>query len=89
MSEMVERVARAMCAAAEDDWDWSVFYIVDANDTAETGREVYRDMARATIEAMREPTDAMLLADPRREMDLSEESWEAMIDAALKEGVKE
>lgn len=53
MSEMVERVARAMCEAADDNWDWSVFYIVDANDTAETGHDVYRDMARAAIEAMK------------------------------------
>jgi len=62
MSTMVEKVARALCEAADDNWDWSIFYIVDANDTAETGRDVYRDMARAAIEAMMEPSKMMVAA---------------------------
>lgn len=49
----VERIAMALCKAADDDWDWSVFYIVDATDNAETAREVYRAMARAALAAMR------------------------------------
>lgn len=49
--EMVEKAARAMCEAADDNWDWSVFYIVDANDTAETAQNLYREMARAALEA--------------------------------------
>lgn len=50
--ELVEKVAKAACAAVGDDWDWSVFYIVDANDDQETGREAYREIARAAIAAL-------------------------------------
>lgn len=56
---MIEQVAKALCKAADDNWDWSVFYIVDARDTAETGRAVYRAMARAAIAALSEPTMEM------------------------------
>ena len=42
-----------------------------------------RDMARAAIEAMREPTPAMLKATFEDED--GEVIWHAMIDAALKE----
>lgn len=56
---MVEKVAKALCEAAEDDWDHSVFYIVEAGDTAETGREMYRVLARAAIAALSEPTMEM------------------------------
>lgn len=94
MSTMVERVARAMCEAADDDWDWSVFYIVDVNDTAETGRDVYRDMARAAIGAM-EPTGFIEEAGWQKLRSMLSEDWvsldqvgevfTAMIQAALKE----
>ena len=53
MSELRERVARALCAAADDDWDGSVFYMVDANDTVESGRDVYRALADAAIALVR------------------------------------
>lgn len=49
--EMIEAAAKAMCKAADDDWDWSVFYIVDARDTAETGQNLYREMARSALTA--------------------------------------
>lgn len=93
---MVEKVARRLCEAADDDWDWSVFYIVDANDTAETGRDVYRNMARAAIEAMREPTDGMVDAPYDADIDFGpggtgdvqanpRNVWRAMIDKAIQE----
>jgi len=85
MSEMVERVARAIAAAA-DDTDW----------------ELYRSEARAAIEAMREPTEAMLAAVipypenttvPRPTMEAAtmadrlafRSRWQDGIDAALAE----
>jgi hypothetical protein len=52
--ELRERVARALCAAADDDWDGSVFYMVDANDTVESGRDVYRALADAAIALVRD-----------------------------------
>jgi len=91
MTSIIEKVARALCKAADDDWDWSVFYIVDGNDTAETAQNLYRGMARAAIQAMREMTPAMSKAadipgwDDSVTIGLGDEIWEAAIDAALKE----
>lgn len=74
MSEMIERVARALAKLADND-NWNEF-VPDA---------------RAAIEAMREPTDAMMAA-----VDCAGEkadwlsgrawtaAWQAMIDEALK-----
>ena len=55
MSEMIERVARAIALAALDDETRSV---VDPENWPVA--ESYCDMARAAIEAMREPTEAMI-----------------------------
>lgn len=55
--EMVERVARAICKeqfASLDEWNWEL--------QSDAFRESYRDKARAAIEAMKEPTDAMIEA---------------------------
>lgn len=75
MSEMVERVARAIEAKVNEGRDFC---------SAE-------DVARAAIEAMREPTEAMeeaaLDVRPLMLPDSPREVWGAMIDAALnKEG---
>lgn len=68
MSEMVERVARVL----------SERHSVDLA----MGAIVWEDMARAAIEAMREPTEAMERKGD--ESDLSIFVWQAMIDEALK-----
>lgn len=81
MSEMVERVARAICKArfsnggnADDDgWD----------DAPEKFKDEYLAEARAVIEAMREPTNAMMLAAHQLEHPVFDDIWETMIDAAL------
>ena len=94
MSEMVERVARAVAAA-----DWRA-EIDEASEperwleaaiaydlTNDNGRFRYDEIARAAIEAMREPTEAMIDAgyavgyspDPLP----TDLVWRAMIDAAL------
>ena len=44
-----EKVARALCAAADDDWDRSFFSMVASNDTPKTGQEAYRALADAVI----------------------------------------
>lgn len=84
MSEMIERVARALCAADELDWD------AQANgQTSGSGsddeQQGYLDKARAAIEAMREPTEAMtakawsMITSNLR----YEEVYRHLIDAAL------
>jgi len=76
---LVERVARAM--AQEN----------DHHDEFEIGdfRDAYMDMARAAIEAMREPTDAMVDSgvDHIGEGHYNGWAYTAMIDAALNEQV--
>jgi len=79
-TEMVERVARAMDLAIQADHD----YGMDV--------EALTIMARAAIEAMREPTDEMRAAaiqdiddDPGYGMHEVMGAWRAMISAALGE----
>jgi hypothetical protein len=50
----------------------------------EADDELIRKLARAAVEAMREPTDAMITAVPFGE-DTMREHWPLMIDAALAE----
>ncbi|OAH41851.1 hypothetical protein AX777_21300 [Sphingobium yanoikuyae] len=89
MSEVIERVARAMQADAGEPADelyWS---------TPGTGAGIWRTLAAAAIRAMRDPSDAILdvmhdriqiLVDPaKRTADIQNDRdlWQAMIDAAL------
>jgi len=77
MSDMVERVAIALCDKALWDGAW-----LQAN---ETERNEQRYRARAAIEAMREPTEAMVHADTVKEWPSDAcAAWKAMIDEALK-----
>lgn len=88
MSEIVERVAKAILAG--HDWTHD-----DGNDPSlPTGweavppdwRDAYRAMARAAIEAMREPTaDMFKHAMPHMDSWSSNAAWwQKMIDGALK-----
>lgn len=74
MSEMIERVAKA---------------ILEEQRKNRSGFPDNRDLARAAIEAMREPTKAMLDASYRRNDDNDSEeatlaNYQDMIDEALK-----
>lgn len=79
MPEMIERVARALWdaqATRPDTWD-------SLHPSKQAGM---RDRARAAIEAMQEPTDAMV--DRGAEVDGPSgaiEVWGEMISAALEE----
>lgn len=88
MSEMIERVAKAILATTGEPTMWDHY--------APGTQEHYRSMARAAIEAMREPTAAMIeVGDASVDLDWSLEpgegldgvdvtpAWRAMIDAAL------
>jgi len=86
MSEMVERVARAICESTEAD-------IFDELDAHSIFRAVYIQQARAAIEAMREPTDEMIEAGLEHQVHTVENSrastfvrWSWMVDAALGDG---
>lgn len=75
MSEMVEQVAKAI-------WElWSnIDGVYDQPAWADLKeKDKCLDLARAAIEAMREPTKAMRLLGNDREI------WRAMIDAALRD----
>lgn len=88
MSEMVERVARALFAVAAPYTDkcCSKPKFEECQICARDARE----HARAAIEAMREPTEAMVtraMADDGTSMPLArgyDEVWQSMIDEALK-----
>jgi len=67
VNEMVERVARAMFnddEAHSDSWGWDQHppRDWDADQIEDCERGTYRRNARAAIEAMREPTEAMIRA---------------------------
>ena len=59
MTSIIERVARAICVAAGHDPDMTHDIHVPGDPVAGHAWAGYRSMARAAIEAMREPTDAM------------------------------
>lgn len=71
MSEMVERVARAMARHRWDEFD-------------EEHREAGRELARNAIAAMREPTKSIANVNTMSIAYGSDEIWRAMIDEALK-----
>jgi glutathionylspermidine synthase len=68
MSEMIERVAKAMAKADAHNAAW----------------KLYEREAVAAIEAMREPTEAMKKLMAASDVKWLPDFWEAMIDEALK-----
>lgn len=95
MSEMIERVARAI---APDDFDSLPGHEQGKCPDCDSNRDEARRIVRTVIEAMLEPTDAMCEAgygagtgdwggryDNRRELARGriEPGWKAMIGAAL------
>lgn len=89
MSEMVERVARALDPEA-----FGHDFPVMAAKHYEVRRSISMKRARAAIEAMREPTEAMVKAvydqadpgfcDEPGESTSPRDAWQQMIDEALK-----
>lgn len=83
MSEMIERVAKALSVADGNHPE------ACSNDEDETQMwTLYVSDARAAISAMREPTAKMVEAAWRRNDDndgkeADRENWQSMIDAAL------
>lgn len=73
MTEMIERVARAIAAAGT---------IVDWDEMSVACQEQFTKEARAAIAAMREPSETMVDAGYQASPPV-EYIWQAMIDAAL------
>jgi hypothetical protein len=68
-NDLIERVARALT----DHWE----------NLEEKQRNYFYQKARAAIEAMREPTEAMIAREDDDGRAMVIEIWQAMIDAAL------
>jgi hypothetical protein len=87
MSEMVERVAKAMAARRFLYAGIEVDQIVINDDNERVPYwTLYAEVARAAIEAMREPTEAMIEAGQEEDLGRTESVgmiYTAMIDAAL------
>jgi hypothetical protein len=79
MSEMVDRVAKALWESSDDTEMGAPWENLTGH-----WRKTYEDMARVAIAAMREPTQAMLDAGPV-EPYMDAYVWAKMIDAALRE----
>lgn len=78
MTEMIERVASVIAEHGGDNWETCL------KAPAQRRAGMYRAMARAAIEAMREPTDAMIACDDFPYCPAEARAyWHAMIDAAL------
>jgi len=99
MSEMVERVARAMLDSEptwtgehwDDDRRLTVREFLESTHLQDAIEVIARDAARAAIEAMREPTDGMVdagyhRAKPYLGTETMAQAYRAMITAALGEG---
>jgi hypothetical protein len=80
MSEIVEAVARAIYEAEKPNHHagWEVFSKIGNN------RDFQMKIARAAIEAMREPTEKMINRGYATRP--TKACWQAMIDAALADG---
>jgi hypothetical protein len=96
MSEMVEKVARAIWAervraCAENGvgleaWGEGAFFVADAGEQSVSLMNNILGEARAAIEAMRTPTEAMLEAGANiydGDMDKQARAYRAMIYAAM------
>ena len=90
MTDMVEKVARELAGHVQGlPWDELPEHRKAVTPRAEWGKLCFRDMARAAIRALMEPTEEMLKAreglydfPPDQE---DREDWQAMLKAALDE----
>jgi hypothetical protein len=94
MSEAVDRAARAICVACDgcdpDDVNGGAHPGGLWLDEGEPWWIGYREHARAAIEALREPDEAMIRAmQPQGlspyEFEIAIRAWRSMIDAALRD----
>ena len=90
MNEMVEKMARELAGHVQElPWDELPEHRKAVTPRAEWGKLCFRDMARAAISALMEPTDEMLevgryQVDHARSAPMTS-AWQAMLTAALGE----
>ena len=88
MSEMVERVARAICRANGEDPDEPGYGFLGGGAPTSYAWQGYASHARVAIQAMREPTESMTAAayaEPAVALTpFAPHYWRRMIDEALK-----
>jgi hypothetical protein len=82
---MVERVARAICSNAGEKWNAAHFNETANGEEPEEQRDHWRGIARAAIEAIREPGLAIRKLTT---FEFAEIEWPRLIDAALSEEPK-
>ena len=80
MNEMIERVARVLSPQS-----WQALGTPCDTKAKKKRREVSMDFARRCIQAMREPIEAIKAVNTDSISYGSEQIWQAMIDAALKD----
>lgn len=86
MSEMIERVAKAICKRRNTKQCASIcFSHSSLNESCPEVLTVWKEDAKAAIQAMREPTEEMIDATNKVADGEITETWQTMIDAALKE----
>ncbi|CAB4176771.1 hypothetical protein UFOVP1672_40 [uncultured Caudovirales phage] len=93
--DMIEKVARALCVSADENWDAATFSETLNGDDPAGMRAYWLSLARAAIEATKKPTEAMLHAgmwsivsnDERTNEEIVLDCYTAMIDSALGEKV--
>lgn len=84
MSEMVERVADGLIAKFKSEVAKSAEMPFEQTKVSVPDRSIWLGYARAAIEAMREPTDAMLHAAQIQDGILTAQyNWDDMISVAL------
>jgi hypothetical protein len=95
MSEMIERVARALFDARPDryKWDKQKPVLVSWDEAIEQNYDsvrIFRQYARIAIDAMHEPTEAMKTQAVWFGLDpgVGENVWKEMIDVAITEKLK-
>ena len=88
MSEMVERVARAICVKNCEDPDEASYGFLGTGDPKSFAWRGYIPHAIAALAALREPTEEMVRAAYDQTMNgigsMPRAYWQAMIDEALK-----
>jgi hypothetical protein len=85
MDEMVERVARALCARHSDNETDADQWVIDLDNHPVRYWTSWKEDARAAIEAMHEPTEAMTFAGQQQKLSGTGDVraiYQAMIDAA-------
>lgn len=88
MTTMLEKMARAMCAKESGDWDARSCMETLGGSEPEDMRQGYIDLARAALQAIRKPSEALIeahMSSMEYGYGAHEHVWTDTIDAILAE----